>query len=52
MARFRRPATLQKFAAVQASIHNHFNQDRHLDRRDVFKQNRSSALAEWRELMA
>ncbi len=52
MAKFRDVATLQKFAAVYASIHNHFNQDRHLNRRDIFKQNRSIALAEWRELMA
>ena len=39
--------TLQKFAAAHASIHNHFNKDRHLNRRDVFKQNRAAALAEW-----
>ena len=43
---------LQKFAAAHASIHNHFNRDRHLKRRDIFKQNRSAALVEWRELMA
>ena len=43
---------LQKFAAAHASIHNPFNQDRHLNRRDIFKQNRSIALSEWRELMA
>ncbi len=30
MARFRDLKTLQKFAAAQASIHNHFNHDRHL----------------------
>ena len=52
MAKFRAMKTLQKFAAAHASIHNHFNQDRHLNRRDIFKQNRASALAEWRELMA
>ena len=52
MAKFRDMKTLQKFAAVHASIHNHFNQDRHLNRRDIFKQNRAAALAEWRELMA
>ncbi len=51
MAKFRDVATLQKFAAAHASIHNHFNQDRHLNRRDIFKQNRSIALSEWRELM-
>jgi len=52
MARFRDIKTLQKFAAVHASIHNHFNLDRHLNRRDIFKQNRSVALAEWRQLAA
>jgi putative transposase len=29
-----------------------FNLDRHLNRRDIFKQNRSAALAEWRQLAA
>ncbi len=52
MARFRDIKTLQKFASVHASIHNHFNQDRHLNRRDIFKQNRSATLAEWRQLAA
>ncbi len=52
MAKFRDAKTLQKFAAVHASIHNHFNQDRHLNRRDIFKQNRAAALAEWRQLAA
>ncbi len=52
MAKFRDAKTLQKFASVHASLHNHFNQDRHLNRRDIFKQNRSAALAEWRQLAA
>ncbi len=52
MAKFRDIKTLQKFAAVHASVHNHFNFDRHLNRRDIFKQNRSAALAEWRQLAA
>ena len=47
MAKFRDIKTLQKFASVHASIHNHFNHDRHLNRRDIFKQNRAVALAEW-----
>jgi len=50
MARFRDTKTLQKFAAVHASIHNHFNQERHLYNRRNFKLNRSTALAEWRQL--
>jgi putative transposase len=52
MANFRDIKTLQKFAAVHASVHNHFNFDRYLNRRDIFKQNRSAALAEWRQLAA
>ena len=52
MAKFRSAKTLQKFAAVHASIQNHFNQDRHLNRRGTFKQNRAAALAEWRWLAA
>jgi putative transposase len=52
MARFRNIETLQKFAAVQASIHNLFNQERHLNRRHTFKQKRPAALAEWRQLAA
>jgi putative transposase len=44
--------TLQKFASVHASIHNRFNVERHLNRRDKFKQDRAAALAEWRQLAA
>ena len=50
MARFRDIKTLQKFTSVHASIHNHFNHQRHLNRRDIFKQGRAAALAEWRQL--
>ncbi len=52
MAKFRNVKTLQKFAFIYASLHNHFNQDRHLNRRNIFKQNRAAALAEWRQLAA
>ncbi len=52
MTRFRDIKTLQKFAAVHASIHNHFTHQRHLNRRDIFKRNRATALAEWRQLAA
>ena len=50
MQRFRRMRSLQKFAAVHSSVFNHFNQDRSLSRRDIFKRNRTAALAEWRNL--
>ena len=52
MARFRDIKTLQKFASVHASIHNHFNLDRHLIKREDFKKNRTAALAEWRQIAA
>ena len=50
MQRFRQPGSLQKFAAVHSSVHNHFNQERHLYSRENFKTNRAAALAEWRQL--
>ena len=51
MLRFRRMKTLQKFAAVHGTVHNHFNQERHLTDRQTYKANRAAALAEWRSLM-
>jgi len=50
MLRFRRMRSLQKFAAVHSSVHNHFNLERHLCSRANFKLNRTAALAEWRQL--
>lgn len=52
MLRFRRMRTLQKFAALHGSIHNHFNGERSLISRQNFKDRRSAALAEWRQLFA
>ncbi|CUH07650.1 Transposase IS66 family protein [Jannaschia seosinensis] len=52
MQRFRRMRSLQKFAAVHASVSNHFNQERSLSSRDIFKTNRTAALAERRGLCA
>ena len=52
MAKFRQAKSLQKFASIHASIHNHFNQERHLYNRENFKLYRSTALAEWRQLAA
>lgn len=52
MLRFRRMRTLQLFAAVQASVHNLFNQERSLSPRTIFKLNRAAALTEWRGLCA
>jgi putative transposase len=52
MARFRDIKTLQRFAAVQSAVHNHFNLERHLVSRSIFKQRRVAALTEWRLLAA
>ena len=52
MLRFRRMRSLQKFVSVHASVTNHFNHDRSLSKRQHFKLNRSTALAEWRQLAA
>ena len=51
MLRFRSMKTLQKFASVHASVHNHFNQERHLISKDLYRERRSAALAEWRAVM-
>lgn len=52
MQRFLRMQSLQKFAAVHASVSSHFNQERTLSSRQIFKANRAAALTEWRSLCA
>ena len=45
--------SLQKFVSIHSSVHNHFNQERHLySRENNFKLNTSTAHAEWRQLAA
>jgi putative transposase len=50
MLSFRQMRSLQKFAAVHASVLNHFNSERHFYSRQNYKLNRAAALAEWRLL--
>ncbi|PRY20073.1 putative transposase [Aliiruegeria haliotis] len=52
MQRFRRIRSLQLFAAIHASVFNHFNSERSFHSRANFKKNRAAALAEWRQLGA
>ena len=52
MQRFRSMNRLQKFSSVHAQVQNHFNHERHLINRQVYKQRRSATLAEWRALPA
>ena len=47
MLRFRQMKSLQKFGSVHASLHNHFNSERHLVGRQTYTERRSAALAEW-----
>jgi putative transposase len=51
MNRFRRMKALQKFSSVHASVHNLFDQERHLISSDQYRESRSAALAEWRSVM-
>ena len=52
MAKFRDIRTLQKFSSAHASIHNHFNHQRHLIQRDEYKAKREAAIIEWQQLAA
>lgn len=52
MLQFRHLQTLQKFALIHASVHNHVNQERHLTNRETFKLQRNAALVEWKQLSA
>lgn len=52
MTRFGSTRSLQKFAAIQPSIHNHFNLERHFHSRKGFKENCTPALVEWCQLAA
>jgi putative transposase len=52
MAKFRDTGTLQKFVSIHASVHNHLNNEHHLNRHETFKQDRAAGLAEWRHRTA
>jgi putative transposase len=52
MPRFRRMGTLQKFASVHASLHDHFSSERHLVDQTTFRERRSAALAKWQAVMS
>ena len=52
MLRFRGTKTLQKFASVHASVHNHVASARHLVTRQTYKERRAEALAEGQALVS
>ena len=47
MLRFRHMRSLQKFISIHSSVFNHFNKERHLNSRDIFKVQREAALFKW-----
>ena len=49
MLKFRSPTTLQKFISIHSQFYNH---QRHLQTRNNYKQDRSVALNEWRQICA
>ncbi len=52
MGKFRSFETPREIVSAQSSLHNHLSHEHHLSRRETFKQDRSAALAEWRQLAA
>jgi putative transposase len=52
MLKFRRMRSLQKFVSIHASVFNHFNKERHIIDREIFKLQRNAALAEWQQFFA
>ena len=52
MQKFKSAITLQIFTSIHSQIYNHFNHQRHLQKRDIYKQQRSNSLSEWRGLCA
>ena len=52
MQKFKSRVALQIFTSIHSQIYNHFNHQRHLQKRAIFKQQRSVSLSEWRGLCA
>ncbi|MDF0600179.1 IS6 family transposase, partial [Psychromarinibacter sp. C21-152] len=50
--RFKSPGSAQRFLASHSAISNHFNVQRHLISRRTLKVLRSTAMADWREIVA
>ena len=48
MQKFRDKVTLQIFTSLHSQVYNHFNHQRHLQKRAIFKQQRNTSLSAWR----
>lgn len=52
MQKFKSAITLQILTSIHSQIYNHFNHQRHLQKRHIYKRQRSNSLSEWRGLCA
>lgn len=52
MNKFRSMGSLQKFTSIQSMFHNHFNHQRHLEKRENFKNLRQNSVEAWHEIYA
>lgn len=52
MNKFRSMRSLQKFTAIQSVFLNHFNHQRHLEKRQVFKNLRAHSVEQWCKIYA
>jgi len=51
MGRFRRMKILPKLATFHGTVQDHFNQERDLISRALYRKSRSVALKEWQAIM-
>tara|TARA_Y100001960_G_C14406303_1_gene695960 strand:- start:94 stop:420 length:327 start_codon:yes stop_codon:yes gene_type:complete len=51
MNKFRLARSLQKFTAIQSSFQNHFNHQRHIEKREHFKDLRQTSVDVWNEIL-
>lgn len=52
MNKFRSMRSLQKFINIQSTFQNHFNHQRHLEKRETFKKLRQNSVDCWQEVCA
>ena len=52
MCRFRSMRSLQKFTSIYSQFHNHFQHQRHLETRQIFKKLRNQSLVDWQNICA
>ena len=52
MQKFKKGVTLQFFTSIHSQVYNHFNHQRHLQNRAIYKKLRNESLSDWRGLCA